>query len=56
MINNMHNICILINQTEARAGCGLNILKKICICNIHGILSIFMWKKPYLTMIVMKQG
>ena len=32
------------------------LVKILCICSIHGIPSIFMWKKPYLTLIVVKPG
>ena len=45
---------------EAPAGCGLkNRLRDFfyfCICNIHGIPSIFMWTKQYLTVFEIKRG
>ena len=34
----------------------INFFFKICICYIHCIPSIFMWEKPYLTVIVVKRG
>ena len=57
----MHLVNSIYKLKEARAGCGLknrlcDFFFYFCIWNINGILSIFKWGKPYLTVTVVKRG